>query len=233
MGVVSGFIDNTVRPKNKISRAEMLMVLDQIVGTYISKPGTYTIPNNNKGVVIINSKDVIIKDSEITNPLYISQAVGEGEVTLEDSTISGELFVKGGGENSIKLKNCKISSIVVDKKTGKVRIVAEGNTSIDETTVNSSTKLENNSTTGFKDVTIDTDEFEGYEIELVGEFDTVVIDSPVKINLSEKTQVKNITVSPNSTPTIRITSYNVCYTKLLRLSISLLYINTLFCVVLL
>jgi hypothetical protein len=200
-GAVLRFSNNTIRPNDYISKVELLSVIDKLIGEYIDKPGTYTLSKDNKGIVIVNSKDVIIKDSTIKSSLIIAQSVGDGEVTLENSTVEGDVHVQGGGENSIKLKNCKIASIIVDRKNGKVRIVAEGNTSVEKASVSSNTKLENNSEVGFKDIEIDT-QFNNYEIELVGTFDKIVIDSPAKVKLVGKTEVKNLTVAPKSKPVI-------------------------------
>ncbi len=61
---------------------------------------------------------------EITSGTYqtvtITDAVGDGEVILANVTILGDLIVRGGGSNSIKLDNCKIGGkVVMDKPRDK------------------------------------------------------------------------------------------------------------------
>lgn len=48
----------------------------------------------------------------------VTAAVGDGEVTLEDVTILGELIIQGGGSSSIKLHSCAVNGkVVLDKTT--------------------------------------------------------------------------------------------------------------------
>ncbi|MCF2618046.1 S-layer homology domain-containing protein [Oscillibacter valericigenes] len=50
----------------------------------------------------------------------ITDAVGDGEVTLTDLTIRGDLTIHGGGSSSIKLVNCTIGGKVIMDKTTTV-----------------------------------------------------------------------------------------------------------------
>lgn len=61
-GAVGGYDDNTLRPKAYMTRAEMLKkIFDSLISTYIYKAGTYKIPEDYSGIVVINSKDVTVK----------------------------------------------------------------------------------------------------------------------------------------------------------------------------
>ena len=48
----------------------------------------------------------------------ITDAVGNGEVTLTGLTIRGDLAIKGGGSNSIKLEDCTVGGKVIMDKAG-------------------------------------------------------------------------------------------------------------------
>ena len=48
----------------------------------------------------------------------IGPDVGDGEVTLENVTITGDLIVQGGGSSSIKLDGCTVSGKVIMQKEG-------------------------------------------------------------------------------------------------------------------
>lgn len=64
---------------------------------------------------MVNTGDVVLKDMKIEGNLYLTEGIGEGDVTLDAVEIVGELNIKGGGENSIKIKNSKINKLSVDK----------------------------------------------------------------------------------------------------------------------
>ncbi len=49
--------------------------------------------------------------------VIIDAAVGNGTVTLDKVTIEGQLIVRGGGSNSIKVVGCDVSAVVLDKDT--------------------------------------------------------------------------------------------------------------------
>ncbi|MGP1570090.1 MAG: FMN-binding protein, partial [Eubacteriales bacterium] len=64
--------------------------------------------------------------------LEIGEDVKDGEVTLENSVIRGDLIVKGGGSNSIHLSDVKIEgNTIIEKPAGeRVRLVVENGTQI-------------------------------------------------------------------------------------------------------
>lgn len=63
--------------------------------------------------------------------LYISSAVGDGEVVLTDVNVTGNVFVQGGGANSVYFKNCNVKNVKADKAGGEqVKIVLEGTTRV-------------------------------------------------------------------------------------------------------
>ena len=49
--------------------------------------------------------------------VIIAESVGDGTVTLENVTIDGQLIIRGGGSNSVKVKNSKVKEVKLDKDT--------------------------------------------------------------------------------------------------------------------
>lgn len=123
-GFVSGKPDGGFHPGDIITRAEVIKILDNIVGGYYYASGEYTGEMN--GLVVVNKKDVVFKNVTINGQLIVAEGVADGDFTLNDSTINGEMFVYGGGENSIKIFNTKLDKVVLDKQDSKVRIVSDG-----------------------------------------------------------------------------------------------------------
>ena len=69
-----------------------------------------------------NSPDLTIKkEKTVTDGTYhdvtIDASVGDGTVILDGVTITGQLIVQGGGSHSVKVKNCEVKSVVLDKDT--------------------------------------------------------------------------------------------------------------------
>lgn len=124
-GFVSGKPDGGFHPEEIITRAEVIKILDNIVGGYYYTSGEYTGEMN--GLVVVNEKDVVFKNVTINGQLIVAEGVADGDFTLNDSIVNGEMFVYGGGENSIKIYNTQLKKVVLDKQDSKVRIVSDGN----------------------------------------------------------------------------------------------------------
>ena len=92
-------------------------------GSYGPTSGSETISQD----VIISAAGVTLQNLTITGNLIIDEAVGDGEVSLNNVTVSGELRVRGGGKNSIHINGGNYSQILVEQAPdGGVRIVATG-----------------------------------------------------------------------------------------------------------
>jgi len=112
--IEAGYIqgsNNMLNPKAYVTRAEFAKLQDNIVKEYISLPGEYT--SVAEGNVMINSKDVVLKDVVIEGDLIIGDGVADGDVTLVNVKVKGRMVVRGGGEDSIKI----IKEKTTDKRT--------------------------------------------------------------------------------------------------------------------
>lgn len=138
--VMSGLPNGTFGPKANLTRAEAVTIFDHLIQTLVTQPGQYQ--EDVQGNMVINTPDVVLNNSKITGDLYLTQGVGEGEVTLNNVTVSGSVYVQGGGEHSIIFNNSTVQqSLNINKYNGKVRIQAKGNTTIPVTILNSGASL--------------------------------------------------------------------------------------------
>jgi len=176
-GYMSGYPDGTYKHLKSITRAESVMILSNAVGMLYKTPGTFgteTVQTIN-GNVTISSTDVNLKNMNIKGNLYLTAGIYEGNVKLENVTVSGLTLISGGGVNSVTLKNCNLADVTVDRKDGKVRVVVEGSTSVKIVRVMSASKLETQNLTpdnnGFITVYVMT----GEEVVLEGAFKEVVV----------------------------------------------------------
>lgn len=139
-GYLQGRTDGTLAPQAVLTRADFVTMLDKLTAKLYQKSGTYT--ENVGGNVVINTPDVILKDMTISGNLYITEGVGEGEITLENVKIDGNVIIEGGGENSIEIKQSTLENIYVKKVSGPVRIALDGTSKAVNVQINSEVQLE-------------------------------------------------------------------------------------------
>lgn len=95
-GFINGFEDNTFRPRASMSRAEFVTLVNNAIKGFYTESGTYTSDEKISGIVIVNTGDVILENMEIDGDLILAPGVGDGVVTLKDTTVSGEIITQGG-----------------------------------------------------------------------------------------------------------------------------------------
>lgn len=191
---------NSFAPALPATRAE---VIDALNNGYLSvtkvkydEAGTYT-AGVVDGSVEINAKDVILEDTTINGDLIIGEGVADGDVTLENVVVKGNTIVKGGGMNSIIVVNSKLRNLIVEKKDGKVRILAKGDTFITNVEMKSGGKLESDDkdTENFGYVVIAENLLSDEPIILAGNFDNVEVKSGKnEIKVTSGT-IKNLVIS--------------------------------------
>lgn len=112
--VNAGYVEGSggiLNPTGKITRAEFAQIFDNILKQYIQREGTISV--RKKGNIMINKAGVTLINSIIDGDLIIGDGVGDGEVILDNVKVTGRLVVRGGGENSIFIKeNSDISTII-------------------------------------------------------------------------------------------------------------------------
>lgn len=177
-GIIQGRPGNVFDPLANITRAEVIHIVSKIAADLANKAGTYTQTVN--GTLIVNTKDVVLKDMTVKGDLYIAHGAGDGNVTLDNVTVSGKTYVYGGGMDTIRVKNSKlIQNVIVAKKNGNVRLLAEGSTEIPEVLILTGAKLEEKDITegknGFAKVVIKS--IPGFKTILAGIFDEVAVEA--------------------------------------------------------
>lgn len=136
---VNGF-NGKLAPLSEITRAEAAMLMSSLIADIKRVPGTYE--SKVEGNLVVRSADVTLKNTTVNGNLLLTEAIGEGTVTLEGVTVTGTVIVKGGGSHSIDIHNSQLNRIVVDKNTSPVHIEMTGTTQVEEMLVTRKATIE-------------------------------------------------------------------------------------------
>ncbi|WP_406242683.1 S-layer homology domain-containing protein [Tissierella carlieri] len=138
-GYINGYPDGTFRANAEITRAEVVKMLYNISGEIVNVSGT--INKNTNTNLIVNTKDVMLKDIVIGGNLYLTEGIGEGNTILDNVVVKGKVIVNGGGLNSLSIVNSQLNSVSVDKKQGLANVVLS-NTTVGEVKIVKQMRLE-------------------------------------------------------------------------------------------
>jgi len=127
LGYIAGVGGNRFAPRDNITRAAAITILDNAIKAVYQKEGTYT--GNVDGIAVVSASGSVLKDMNISGDIIIAEGVGDGEVVLDSVKVDGTMIVRGGGVNSIIIKNSSvIPKILVNRKDGVVAVKVEGDT---------------------------------------------------------------------------------------------------------
>lgn len=187
-GYISGYPDGTFRPTNATTRAEAISILDRVAGSVYGQAGTYGALQNKTtldGNVTISTREIVLKNTIINGNLYLTEGIGDGQVTLDNVTVMGTTKVSGGGVNSIVFLDSTLGQVLINVPGNeKVRLVAQGATTVGMVETRTDAKLEElnltSSGSGFNEVTVTslegTERSGTIEVELLGNFVNLTLD---------------------------------------------------------
>ncbi len=192
--LISGYPDGTFRPQSNITRAEVSCLLCNALGTLINTGGTREL-GDWYGNVTINAPGTTLKNTTIAGDLFLSGGLGLGAVTLENVEVLGRIIVAGGGESeqgddSIILRNVEAPELIVDNLANNyLSVRAEGDTTINQTYLRSSTFLRDRTQdgAGLENITLDGTT-NGLSYTLAGDLQNIIDKSPFStLNIGEGT----------------------------------------------
>lgn len=122
-GYMTGYPDGSFYANVSISRAEAVSSLNRMLGGTAYQPTQPTTPTTDttkttSDDVVIEDKGTTLKNQTVDGNVTIAKSVGNGDVTLRNVTIKGDLIVKGGGSNTVTLEDVDVR--------GKARLLKEG-----------------------------------------------------------------------------------------------------------
>lgn len=197
--IVTGYPDDTFRPKNDITKGQMAVLVTQCVGTPVNQSGAYEL-GDVSGNLTITAPNVTLRDTTISGDLYVSGGVGLGGIKLENVNVLGRIVVSGTGESeagfaSVTMRNVTANEMLVDNMRGKtVTVRADGITEIPKTIVRTSAYLEDNNTDDKGLMSIELDGGSGSRLTLAGRIKEVIDKTPNSVIQVAKGTVAKLTV---------------------------------------
>ncbi|MCS7464063.1 CotH kinase family protein [Paenibacillus doosanensis] len=184
-GVITGYPDQTIKPKNNVTLAETLTMLDHLSGAVLNHEQAYN--GSYDGNVIVNTGGVTLQNVTISGNLYLTEGIGQGNVTLDHVHVQGATFIKGGGEHTVTIKDSTFAgNVVVAKADGKIRISTDGQTAMRYVELRSGAILEQaeGSSGSWGNVNV-TPSNADQPVILQGQFSNVRISSQASINVKQ------------------------------------------------
>lgn len=164
------------------------------VSNNLKSPGTYTL-GNVTGNVTISSQGVILKNTKINGNLKVLQSVGDGDVTLDNVSVTGITEVQGGGPNSIHVMNSILATVIVNKADGSIRLVLEGGSDVQQIEIKSGAIVENTSTGNIGPIEIAGSVPHNSSVSFKGRFDSVSVHAEqVSVELGDNSTIGNLEV---------------------------------------
>lgn len=199
-GYLNGNPDGTFRPTASLTRAEAVTMVDKITADLVNVAGTYS--QDIDGHLVVNTKDVELKDMTITGNLYLAEGIGEGDVKLNNVTVLGDVIVEGGGVSTVHvLGQSKLNNIIVDK-AGKnpVRVLLGNLVEVKGTVTLASTCILEGNAVSLSKVVVDG----AAEPQLVGtlKIEEVIINKTTELVLVDGVSINKLTVTKDAENTI-------------------------------
>lgn len=179
---------NTARDGDVIDLGKANLKIDENDSYTISKP--LTIKNGNvKNATFTVESDKVVFDSLMSiNGVIVHERVGDGDFTLQNCYKVSEVYVNGGGSNSIHIAKTIVEKLIVNKKGVRVALSNDGSSKVTKTMI-------------FEDCKLDSENENN-------SFEKVIVEKAVKnLNLAGKTKVERIVSTESSgseSPAIKI-----------------------------
>ncbi len=139
-GYLAGDNNGNFRPNENITRAEAVTIFSQILGNVYNKEGTYSI--DTEKAVVINSPNVTLENSTISGDLYLAPGITNGDVTLNNVDVKGHTYIWGGGVQSIHVNDSSLGNISIARDGGEVRLVANEKSKVSNVDVSTNAILD-------------------------------------------------------------------------------------------
>ena len=88
--------NNTLALGADITRASVVTILDNAVAEYANEKNAQ-VTGDVDGILLVTADGVTVKDASVSGSLLMAPKAGEATLTVEDSTLKGDLLVETSG----------------------------------------------------------------------------------------------------------------------------------------
>lgn len=190
--------------KQRIAAAENGSVIDLGAETLeieendsytISKPLTIKNGNIKTAAFVVESTDVTLENVTNIKSIIVDEKVGDGDFKLKNCQEVGDVYVNGGGKNSVHIEKTAVAKLVVQKKDVRIALSGDNSTRIEKTFIFEDCKLDSsNKDSSFGNVIVSE---VVKNLELAGETKVEKI-----VSTATKAEDGNITIIVNVDVTI-------------------------------
>ena len=190
--------------KQRIAAAENGSVIDLGAETLeieendsytISKPLTIKNGNIKTAAFVVESTDVTLENVTNIKSIIVDEKVGDGDFKLKNCQEVGDVYVNGGGKNSVHIEKTAVEKLVVQKKDVRIALSGDNSTKIKKTFIFEDCKLDsNNKDSSFGNVIVSE---VVKNLELAGETKVEKI-----VSTAQDSESANITIVVNVEVTI-------------------------------
>ena len=179
-GFMSGYPDGTFAANQSITRAEAVSSLNRVIGGVTAND-----------VVVTEATE--IADQTIDGNLIIDAALTDGKVTVKNTTVKGNIVVRGGAADALTLDGVTLNGKLIVEKEG-AEVVLTGETKIPSVEISAlSTLSEDNFKGSVGTITItknlDTDK----TVKLSVAADKLVLDGTAAVDVNKDIKTVEIT----------------------------------------
>lgn len=197
----AGYIDDSFNTSAAFTKDDALNIIGTMIEDVTDKSASGVETDKS---YVIRSKDVELADAKIGGDLIIGQGVGDGEVTLDNVSVEGNLVVLGGGSNSVVVRGSStVGKVIVSKTEGDpVRVKVEGEAVVETVSVaKNSNVIVNGDITNLvagEAASVELQSARVANVEINGEGATLNVDSG-SIAVSVKIDASNVQLTGTGT----------------------------------
>lgn len=153
MGYLKGDGDGTVQPDRILTRAEILTLVDNVLGyVVVTQEDVKTIPQT--GRVTIIGQNITIEDKSIES-LYISPGVNT-KIIIKNTAIQNTIEIASEGpDGGVELINTSAEIIKVRPKANKLNLALKGDTKVNKITIENNGTIQAEKDVVIYDITVD------------------------------------------------------------------------------
>lgn len=116
-GYMEGYPNGKIEPTNPITRAEVVVLLDRILGTYIYDINQLGSKKTYEGNVTIKCNNVSLKNITINGDLILAPGIDSKDIILNNVTVKGDLVVINEKGAKITIDKSNINRLVLGSKS--------------------------------------------------------------------------------------------------------------------